>query len=95
MHYDPESRKVIVSAYVDPKWLNSAKLDDLRTHLVYQGINHFVQGLGLAEAEAGEVLAAANAGKDCSVNFFTLTIQADNLTRKEVATEEGGKLILK
>ena len=96
MRYDHQSKMVIVNAFVDPKWLSSAKVDNLKTLLVNQGVSYCVQGLGLAEAEAGAVLAAANIEKDCSVSFFTLTIdQAGDVKRKEVATEEGGRVILK
>lgn len=96
MRYDRENKHVIVNAFVDPGWLGTAKLDTVKTLLVSQGVSYCVDGFGLAEAEAGEPLAAANAGRDCSVNFFTWTTnQAGNITRKDVATEDGGRLVLK
>jgi hypothetical protein len=96
MRYDRETKTVIVSGFVDSKWLSAAKIDDVKTVLVSQGVSYCVNGLALAEAEAGEALAGVNAGKDCSVSFFTWTMdQAGNQKHKSVATEEGGRLTLK
>lgn len=96
MRYDRESKSVIASAFVDPEWLAGAKMDAVKNTLLNQGTSYCVDGLALAESEAGDVLAAVNAGKDCSVHFFTWALgQSDKITTKDVATEEGGRLILK
>jgi hypothetical protein len=64
--------------------------------LTEQGANYCTDGLAMAEAEAAEIQAASDVGKDCSVDFFTWTLdRAGQITTKSVATMHGSQLILK
>ncbi len=96
MRYAPERKRVIAKAFVKPDWIDRAKMDEVKKVLLEQALGYCVDGLGMSEAEAGEVLASMNMGKDCSVDFFTWTVdKTGKLQPKELATEEGGQLILK
>jgi len=96
MRYDRDAKRVIVRGFVDPSWVDSAKLDEIRKLLSKQGTDYCVDGLMMAEAEMGEVLAARNVGTDCSIEFVTWTTnKAGELAPKDVAVMEKGQLILK
>jgi len=87
---------VVVKGFVDPDWVANAKVDEVKKVLMKQGTDYCVNGLMLAEAEAGEVLASANVKSDCSVHFFTWVTGKDGTpTTKDIAVAEGGQLILK
>jgi hypothetical protein len=96
MAYDSQEKRVVVKGFVDPDWVAKAKLDEVKKVLLKQSADYCVDGLAMAEAEAGEILAGTNAKTDCSVDFFTWTTnKSGNLTVKDVATAQGGQLLLK
>lgn len=96
MSYDRDEKRVVVKGFVDPDWVANAKVDEVKKVLLKHGTDYCVDGLMLAEAEAGEMLAGGNVKTDCSVHFFTWTTGKDgNLTAKDIAVAEGGQLILK
>lgn len=96
MSYDRDEKRVVVRGFVDSDWVANAKVDELKKVLLKQGTDYCVDGLMLAEAETGEILAGGNVKADCSVHFFTWTTGKDGtLTTKDIAVAEGGQLILK
>ena len=96
MSYDRDEKRVVVRGFVDPDWIDKAKVDEVKKVLLKHGTDYCVDGLMLAEAEAGEMLAASNVKTDCSVHFFTWTTAKDgSLTTKDIAVAEGGQLIMK
>jgi hypothetical protein len=103
MKYDSDKKLVVASAFVDPSWIDSAKIEVVRKLLPEQAGNYCVMGFMLAYGDAGgaALLAAAMAAPtgaptDCSVRFFTWDLdKAGQITVKDVATFEGGRLILK
>jgi hypothetical protein len=67
MHYDPETKRVVVRSFVDPDWIAEAKMDDAKKILVKRATSYCVDGLALAEGETGEILAGSNMKGDCAV----------------------------
>ena len=93
MEYESQGKRVVVKGFVDPDWIAKAKLDEVKRVLLKQSADYCVDGLAMAEA--GEILAGTNVKSDCSVDFFTWTPDKDgNLTVKNVATAQGGQLVL-
>jgi len=96
MRYDPDKKHVVARGFVNPDWIGRAKIDEVKKVLLDHALNYCVDGFGMSEAEAGEVMASVNMGKDCTVEFFTLTLdKTGKVTPKDLATEESGQLILK
>ena len=96
MYYDRDRERVVVGGYVDPDWIRGAKTAQVKKVLLQQGASYCVDGLAMAEGEANEVLAAMNIGDDCSVEFFTVTVdKTGHLTKEDIATEEHGYVVIK
>jgi hypothetical protein len=96
MSYDREEKRVVVKGFVDPDWIGNAKIDVIKKVLLEQSLNYCVSGLSMAEAEAGEMIAATNIKADCAVHFFTWTTdKAGRIASKDIAIFQGGQLLLK
>ena len=97
MRYDAEKKRVVVKGFVDPDWIENAKMDDAKKALLKAATSYCIDGLMLAEAEKGEIVAAAssNLKSDCAVHFFTWITKNGELTTKDIATFENGQLVLK
>jgi hypothetical protein len=95
MHYDRETKRVVVRGFVDPDWIAGAKMNEAKKTLVKQATSYCVDGLSLAEAETGEIIAGTNMKSDCTVHFFTWVARDGKLETKDIATFENNELILK
>ncbi|HEY4052889.1 MAG TPA: hypothetical protein VGL74_04060 [Terriglobales bacterium] len=95
MAYDAEKKRVIVQGFVDPDWIANAKMDDAKGTLRKEATGYCVDGLALAEAEKGEIIAGSNMKTDCSVHFFTWVAKNGTLETKDIATFENNEMILK
>jgi hypothetical protein len=95
VEYDREKKRVAVRGFVDPDWINRAKIADAQSTLLKQAGNYCVEGLMLAEAGAGELGAVSNIKVDCTIEFVTWIVKNGELTVKDIATFENGQLVLK
>jgi hypothetical protein len=95
MSYDRDKKQVSVRGFVDPDWIARVKIDEMKKALLSDAALYCVQGLGFAEADAGELSTSFNVNNDCRVDFFTWTKDGvGNLGTKDIATASGGQLVL-
>jgi hypothetical protein len=95
MDYDADKKRVVIKGFVDPDWIASAKMDDAKNALKKEATSYCVDGLALAEAASGEIIAGANTKDDCSVHFFTWVAKGDKIEPKDIARFENNELLLK
>ncbi|MFQ5696024.1 MAG: hypothetical protein ACE5HB_08550 [Terriglobia bacterium] len=96
--YDAESNRIISGHLVRPEWNRTTTLDLAKKKLRSTATTYCVQGVmvNLPLAQQTALLARKEVSKACKVDFYTLALgESGQLERKEVATFENGRLILK